>query len=100
MRRLPGDGFRHAVLRTVEPTDLVSLAALLTALAAERTTLAKHHEGTWPVPPPAVFPLIATLASGDAASACEIELDARDWGARALLEASIIAMEGRQAGAA
>jgi hypothetical protein len=100
LRRLPADGFRHAVLRTVESTDVVSLAALLTALAAERTALGKHHEGTWPVTLPAVFPLIATLASGDAASACEIELDARDWGSRALLEASIIAMEGRQAGAA
>ncbi len=100
LRRLPGDGFRHAVLRRVEATERLSLKVLMETLGAERAELGKSHEGAWAVELPNVFPLIATLASSEIASTCAIELDARDWGARALLEASIIAMEGRTVGAA
>lgn len=100
LRRLPGDGFRHAILRTVEASEDLSLAALMETLGTERAELGKAHEGAWAVTLPAVFPLIASLAAPDVVIACDIELDARKWGARALLEASIIAMEGRTAGAA
>lgn len=100
LRRLPGDGFRNAVLRGVEATERLSLAALLEALGTERAELGKSLEGQWAVQLPNVFPLIATLASSEIASTCAIELDARDWGTRALLEASIIAMERRTTGAA
>lgn len=100
LRRLPGDGFRHAVLRTVEPSADISLAALLETLGADCAELGKVHEGDWAVAIPAVFPLISSLASADLVVPCGIELDARKWGARALLEASIITMEDRTAGAA
>ena len=76
------------------------MKALLEALGAEREELGKSLEGQWAVQLPTVFPLVAAVASSEIASTCAIELDARDWGARALLEASIIAMERRTAGAA
>lgn len=100
LRRLPGDGFRHAVLRGVEATECLSLKALIETLGVERAELGKSFEGHWAVQVPNVFPLIATLASIEIPSTCAIELDARDWGARALLEGSIIAMERRTVGAA
>lgn len=100
LRRLPGDGFRHAVLRRVETTDGLSLAALVDKLGTERAELGKSLEGSWGAQLPHVFPLIATLVSGEVVGGCTIELDARNWGARALLEGAIIAMENRTVGAA
>lgn len=100
LRRLPGDGFRHAVLRGIVATERLSLKALVEALGAEREELGKSFEGQWALQLPTVFPLVATLGTSEIASTCAIELDASGWGARALLEASIIAMERRAAGAA
>lgn len=100
LRRLPGDGFRHVVLRGVEKTDGRKLPGLVEELSAEREGLGNQFDGSWCMQFPCVFPLITTLVSGEAADGCTIEFDARDWGARALLEASIVAMEGRPAGVA
>ncbi len=98
--RLPGDGLRHAVLRQVGASETMSLAALIVSLAESRAKLREPHVNGWATDFPLVFPLISSLIADDHQPATAVELDARGWGARALLEASILAMEDRFAGAA
>ncbi|MER9050224.1 hypothetical protein NKH89_23695 [Mesorhizobium sp. M0923] len=98
--RLPGDGLRHAVLRQVGASESMSLAALIVSLAEWRTKLREPHVNGWATDFPLVFPLISSLIADEHQPATAVELDARGWGARALFEASIVAMEDRFAGAA
>lgn len=98
--RLPGDGFRHAVLRHVGASQTMSLVELIAALAEWRTKLREPHANGWATDFPLVFPLISSLIADEHRPATAVELDARGWGARALLEASILAMEDRSAGGA
>lgn len=97
--RLPGDGIRHAVLRQVGASEKMSLAALIASLAEWRTKLREPHVNGWATDFPLVFPLISSLVADEHQPATAVELDARDWGARALIEASILAMEDRFGGA-
>jgi len=98
LRRLPGDGFRHAVLRCIGETDSLSLPALLAAVGEDRARLAEAADPLLPSTLPTVFPLLSALFSDAHAADQSAALDARGWGARALLEASIIAMENRFGG--
>lgn len=98
LRRLPGDGYRHAVLRRVGASEKLSLAALIAAVGADRAPLGQAFAGTWAAGIPTVFPLLSALAATGEVPGPGTMLDARDWGARALLEASIVAMEGRFGG--
>lgn len=100
LRALPGDGFRHAVLRQVGASKRITLAALIASLAEWRAKLRELHADGWAKDFPLVFPLIASLVSDEHMPATTVELDARGWGARALLEASMVAMEDRVTGAA
>lgn len=95
LRRLPGDGFRHAVLRLVGQTEAIPLPGLVTALGEDRARLALGLDQSLPSNLPTVFPLLAALATTSDVEGSTTALDARGWGARALLEASIIAMECR-----
>lgn len=96
--RLPGDGYRHAVLRRVGASDKLPLVALIAAVGADRAPLGQAFAGTWSAKIPTVFPLLSALAATGEVQGPGTTLDARDWGARALLEASIVAMEGRFGG--
>lgn len=98
LRRLPGDGYRHAVLRRVGTSEKLSLVDLLAAVGADRAPLGQAFAGTWSARIPTVFPLLSALAATGEVQDTGTKLDARDWGARALLEASIVAMEGRFGG--
>lgn len=98
--RLPNDGLRHAVLRHVGASENMSLVALIPALGEWRAKLAESHTNGWATDFPLVFPLISSLIADEHRPAVAIELDARGWGARALLEGSIVAMEDRFAGVA
>jgi hypothetical protein len=98
--RLPGDGLRHAVLRHVGASENMSLQALIGSLGEWRTKLGAPHVHGWATTFPLVFPLISSLIDDEHQPATAVELDARGWGARALLEASIVAMENRFPGAA
>lgn len=98
LRRLPGDGYRHAVLRRIGRTDEISLAALIAAVGDDRAPLGQAFVGSWSTEIPTVFPLLSTLAATGEVEGTAATLDARGWGARALLEASIVAMEGRFGG--
>ncbi len=91
LRRLPASGHRNVVLRNVPAGSLASLANLLAALGEYRATLAKTIDAKRISESAAVFPLLATIESGDVVRiGADIERDARDWGARALLEGGIL----------
>jgi hypothetical protein len=98
--RLPSDGLRHAVLRHVGASEKISLKGLIGSLGEWRAKLSAPHVHGWATTFPLVFPLISSLIGDEHQPATAVELDARGWGARALLEASIVAMENRFAGAA
>ena len=95
LRRLPSDGLRHAALRLIAKSESLTLAELMTSLKTNRAQLGKPHLGGWAAIMPTVFPLISALATTDDVLASAVKLDARGWGARALLEGAIVAMEGR-----
>lgn len=92
LRRLPASGHRNVVLRGVSAGSPATLSALLTVLGDHRATLAKAiNVGRVDQSSATVFPLFAALASGDInRSGADIERDAREWGARALLEGGIL----------
>lgn len=91
LRRLPASGHRNVVLRGVPAGNPASLTAVLSAISEYRLTLAKSITSEWVAQAPTVFPLLAAIAREDASrSGASIERDAREWGARALLEAGIL----------
>lgn len=91
LRRLPASGHRNVVLRGVPAGDSATLAAMLTALGDHRATLAKSIDAELVGDSSTVFPLLAAISTGDAVRAyADIEREARDWGARALLEGGIL----------
>jgi len=91
LRRLPASGHRNVVLRGVPAGSRAALTALLVALGDRRSALAKSINSERVGQSATVFPLLAAIASGDADRAgADIERDAREWGARALLEGGIL----------
>lgn len=99
LRRLPSDGFRHAALRMMGATEELKIVDLIETLGEDREKLGRSRKGSWATGLSTVFPLVAALTSTDIPVASDVALDGRGWGARALLEASIIAMEDRATGA-
>lgn len=99
LRRLPASGHRNVVLRGVPAGSPAGLAALLATLGDHRATLAKSIDAERVGRSTAVFPLLAAIESGDAArTGADIERDARDWGARALLEGGILRIATQRGG--
>ncbi|MES2950471.1 MAG: GTPase-associated system all-helical protein GASH [Pseudomonadota bacterium] len=91
LRRLPASGHRNVVLRGVPAGTATALNALVAALGGHCSTLAKSINLDQVAKAPAVFPLLVTIASGNANRVgADIERNARDWGARALLEGGIL----------
>lgn len=91
LRRLPASGHRNVVLRGVPAGTTATMSELLTALGDYRSTLRKLIDADRAGQSPTVFPLLAAIASGDAdRSGANTERDAREWGARALLERGIL----------
>jgi hypothetical protein len=95
LRKLPADSHRNLVLRNVDRTGASSLADVVAALEAHREALTKElREAT--ARAPGALPLLRALHSGKAdGPSAQVQLTSRDWGARALLEASIIAVSRR-----
>jgi hypothetical protein len=98
--RLPSDGLRHAVLRHVGASEKMSLQGLIGSIGEWRPKLSAPHVHGLATTFPLVFPLISSLIDDEHQPASAVKLDARGWGGRALLEASIVAMENRFSGAA
>ncbi|HEY8602733.1 GTPase-associated system all-helical protein GASH [Tsuneonella suprasediminis] len=91
LRRLPASGHRNVVLRGVPAGELANLDSALTALGDFREKICVSIDKTRVAEAAPVFPLLSAITDGvvekrDAA----VERDARDWGARALLERGII----------
>lgn len=94
LRRLPASGHRNVVLRGVPAGAPAALTALLAALGDHRSTLARSVNADRISQSPTAFPLLAAIAGKkvDPVGAY-IERDAREWGARALLEGGILQVE-------
>lgn len=94
LRRLPASGHRNVVLRGVPTGSPATLAALLAALGDHRSTLARSIDTDRIGQSTTVFPLLSAIANGKANPAvADIERDAREWGARALLEGGVLQVE-------
>lgn len=99
LRRLPASGHRNVVLRGVPTGSSATLSTLLAALKDHRSTLATSINTDKVEQSPTVFPLLAAIVSGDANRVgSDIQRDAREWGARALLEGGILQVEMLQGG--
>jgi len=98
LRRLPSDGHRHVVLRQIGESESLTLEGLVGKLAEDKVQLAHGFVGTWVMEHQSVFPLISALPSGATPRESSVSLAARDWGARALLEAAIIRLEDKLGG--
>jgi hypothetical protein len=91
LRRLPASGHRNVVLRGVPAGNTATLSTLITVLGDHRSTLAKLINMDQISEAPGVFPLFTAIArEGVLPAAHNIDRDARDWGARALLEGGIL----------
>jgi hypothetical protein len=95
LRRLPSDGHRHVVLRQIGESASLTLEALIRELAEDKEELVRGFAGTWAMAHPSVFPLISALPVGAKPREAPVALDARTWGARALLEAAIFRLEDK-----
>ncbi|KIA82185.1 hypothetical protein QR66_00335 [Chromobacterium piscinae] len=95
LRRLPSDGHRHVVLRQIGESESLTLGKLVEGLAEDKVRLSNGFVGKWVMEYPSVFPLISALSPGATPRQSSVSLQARDWGARALLEAAIIHLEDR-----
>lgn len=91
LRRIPASGHRNIVLRGIPAGEPASLDAALTALGDHWEKIANATDKVLVAEAPFVFPLLSAICGGNVDErAAAIERDARDWGARALLERSII----------
>lgn len=98
LRRLPSDGHRHVVLRQIGESEALSLEGLLEKITEDKARLARGFAGSWAIAYPSVFPLINALQTNTVPRESSVALDARNWGARALLEAAIIHLEEKSGG--
>ena len=98
LRRLPSDGHRHVVLRQIGESESLTLENLVAKLADDRARLAEGFVDSWAMAYPSVFPLVCALPVDGKLQDSSVMLDARDWGARALLEAAIIRLTDRLGG--
>lgn len=98
LRKLPADAHRHMAMRNVADGVPSSLIEIVAALGEDRAKLAAAI-GPVIADAGAVFPLLGAIATGDSGAALANEKFAStQWGARALLEASIHHLESGTAG--
>ena len=90
LRRLPSEVHRDVVLRSIDADPELNLGELLNAIGADRLLLCSGYTEGVVSAAPAVFPLLAALASGSAERPGSAEKrTASTWGSRALLEAGL-----------
>ncbi len=91
LRRLPSSGHRNVVLRGIPSGTSADLGELLVALGDDRAVVAQSIVADRIGDFSTIFPLLATIISGESARAGSgIHRDAREWGARALLEGGLL----------
>ena len=97
IRRLPSDGHRHLVLRSIADDNKLTLQEILAATGERREKLALKlvvPDGELKT----VFPLALSVLTGSCAASGDIPRTVHEWGARALLEGSILRLLGGGAG--
>ena len=91
LRRLPASGHRNVVLRGIPAGHKSDLGAVIAALGAHKDAIAAVIDKARATSARSVFPLLCSIVADDADAAHDtVDRDARDWGARALLERGII----------
>jgi hypothetical protein len=97
LRKLPASGHRHVVLRAVASGDKKMLCEVTAELGSHGTKLVSPLAASWMSKAASVFPLLSALAGGAATiPGADIKRSAREWGARALLEAGILQVDARK----
>lgn len=97
LRRLPASGHRNVVLRGAPAGKAVKLGGVVSELGGHAATLANGIDVFRVGKASTVFPLFTALVGGGIdRSGADVERDAREWGARALLEGGIIQVAAQQ----
>jgi uncharacterized membrane protein len=92
LRRLPSDVHRELVMRQVDNDSTTDLTGLLASIGEDRALLVDELANSTLINAnPGVFPLLHALVSGrvNAVGSAE-QRSSSEWGARALLEASLL----------
>ena len=87
LRRLPGEAHKQLVLRRVRGEQILTILELIDKSKAEIDPVRQKFAGSSLINS---FPKIFCLLNGIIATPTELSLELRDWGSRALLEASVI----------
>lgn len=98
LRRVPSDGHRHVILFQIGTSEKLTLVELIEKIDEDKAHLARPFAGNWITDHPSIFPLLNALQGNTGPQELAASLDARDWGARALLETSIIHLEHKLGG--
>lgn len=97
LRKLPTDGHRNVVLRNIRQSGDLTLGEVVERLGGDRENLGAPFTSPLIEKAPAVFPLLGALVRGSSdVPGANLKRSPRDWGARALLEAAIVAVNGRR----
>jgi hypothetical protein len=100
LRKIPSDGHRNLLLRGISAGDEVALGAVIDRLGEDGKELAAPSICLLTKRAVHVFPLLTAIATGvSQTSGGEVAYSKRAWGARALLEASLVAVTSRQVAA-
>lgn len=98
LRNLPTSGHRNVVLRAIGSGNERTLGEVTAELGEHGIKLASQFATSGMSKAVSVFPLLSALAGNNAAiRGADVRWSARDWGARALLEAGILQVDTRKA---
>ena len=91
LRKLPANGHRNVVMRSIDLGGDKLLGEVIVEIGAHGARLVGSFVPCGLLKSVMVFPLLSALAgSAEAIPGAEVRRSARDWGARALLEAGIL----------
>ena len=95
MRALPTQSHRNLALRGLEEADPLPLPDLLAALGEDRLVVAASFKDESLIDDaPLVFPLLSALRSGEGSGlGADLPRSLSDWGARALLERTVLQIQ-------
>ncbi|WDH19920.1 GTPase-associated system all-helical protein GASH [Pseudomonas chlororaphis] len=97
LRRLPSAGHRNVVLQGVSVEKTFNLAELTDELQAEKSKIVESIDQDKVSSAAEVFPLLYSMVSGNIDFlGSETARSTRDWGGRALLEASVLQLSRRK----
>ncbi|WP_153015223.1 GTPase-associated system all-helical protein GASH [Pseudomonas syringae] len=97
LKRVPSSGHRNVVLQGISGGNSFTLEQLVEQLQPEKVKLLKSFDEADFSSLSEVFPLLHSIATDNvSANGSEIARSTRDWGSRALLEASVLQLNRRK----